>query len=264
MDTTRPTSGRTGSGRFEQRESLTLWRPEAHGDEAWLSLWVTTRLGGTSPAPYATLNLGLATGDSKERVGANVSLLQRSLGLEGVPWHRLRQVHGNRVVAAGEAGTPEADGIWTHRPQVVLVVGVADCVPIFLWDRRRRRVALLHAGWRGTVAGVVSRGVTLLRADGSELRDLWMSMGPSIGPCCFEVGPEVSQALPDAVVSPSPGKVHVDLRQANRRRALECGVPATQIHPDPPCTGCDATHFFSHRKLGPRTGRQWALAWMLA
>jgi YfiH family protein len=249
-------------GSFEVLEPLTLWRPEV--GESWLHLRVTTRLGGISPPPYDALNLSQATGDRQQHVESNIALLKRRLGLEEVPWHRLRQVHGDRVLPAGEEAFPEADGLWTQRPGEVLVVGVADCVPVFLWDARQRRIALVHAGWRGTAAGIVARGVECLCGAGSSPQDLWMAMGPSIGPCCYEVGPDVSRALPEACESTREGTLQGDLRRANRLRAAACGIPSKQILPDPPCTGCDAERFFSHRKLGPRTGRQWALAWMQA
>ncbi len=250
------------SGHFESKASLTLWRPSGSERWPWLETWVTTRIGGTSPAPYATLNLEASTGDAATHVENNRDLLRQALRLEGLPSYRLRQVHGDLVLRAGADTPPQADGLWTEVPGEVLVVGVADCVPVFLWDARHRRLALVHAGWRGTAADIVVRGIETLLQAGGNAADLHVLLGPSIGPCCYAVGPEVTARLPEALVERPGAPPHLDLRQANRRRALALGVPAAQIFAAPPCTGCDPEHFFSHRKLGPRTGRHWALAWM--
>jgi YfiH family protein len=174
----------------------------------------------------------------------------------------LRQVHGDRIVAAGAENEPEADGQWTQEPGHVLVVGVADCVPVFLWDAGGRRMALVHAGWRGTALGVVARAVESLRRAGSIPADLWMAMGPSIGPCCYEVGGEVADRFPAAAVHRDGEQSHLDLRQANRLVARSAGVAAERILADPPCTACSSELFYSHRRLGPRTGRMWAVAWI--
>jgi hypothetical protein len=174
----------------------------------------------------------------------------------------MKQVHGDRVVQAGAEEEPCADGQWTERPGEVLVVGVADCVPVFLWDARHRRIALVHAGWRGTAAGVVGRAIAGLRAAGSQSSDLWMAMGPSIAACCYEVGPEVAGRFAAEVLRREAGGARLDLRAANRLQVRACGVPEAQILSDPPCSACRSDLFFSHRKSGPRTGRQWALAWI--
>lgn len=250
------------AGNFAPRDALVLWRPDNDDTWPWLEMWVTTRLGGTSPEPFASLNLGAATGDAPQHVEANRARVRTSLQLEHLTLHRLRQVHGDRVLRAGIATEPEADGLWTDTPGEVLVVGVADCVPVFLWDAAGRRLALVHAGWRGTAAGIVARGIERLVSSGAAVTDVHVALGPSIGPCCYEVGPEVVAALPGAVRPTQTGRTHLDLRDANRSQALALGVPAPQIFATPPCTACDPTHFFSHRKLGPRTGRHWALAWM--
>lgn len=245
--------------------ALRLWRPAGTEAWPWLHLHVTTRLGGCSRPPYDSMNLGRATGDRPEAVAANRARLGQALGLADGTLHVLHQVHGAHMVEASDAiaaTPPEADAHWTSEAWRVLVVAVADCVPVFLWDTRRRRLALLHAGWRGTVAGIVRVGVQRLIEQGSSVADLWCAVGPSIGPCCYEVGPEVHEALPDAAVETSAGTTHVDLRRANLAQARAAGIPSHQLVAAPPCTACNTELFFSHRKQGPHTGRQWALAWM--
>ncbi|UCE02474.1 MAG: peptidoglycan editing factor PgeF [Candidatus Latescibacterota bacterium] len=241
---------------------IRVWRPPPRNEWQWLRALVTTRHGGSSRAPYDSLNLALSTGDAPQDVEANRALLRRVLGLEQKRWHTLAQVHGERVLEAGQSDVRQADGLWTARPGEVLVIGVADCVPVFLWDARGRRVALLHAGWRGTAAGIVRRGLEKLLEAGASAADVWMAMGPSIGPCCYAVGPEVARHFPEALHTSSEGRTHLDLRRANRRQALAGGVSAAHVLPDPPCTACETNDYFSHRKQGPHTGRQWALAWV--
>jgi len=254
-------SPQPADGTFEALHSLLLWRPAKAGHWPGLEMCVTTRAGGTSPPPFAALNLGVGTGDAPANVEANRARLRQHLGLGNYDWQRLRQVHGAQVLRAPGAEEREADGLWTDRPGCVLVVGVADCVPVFIWDARRRCIALLHAGWRGTAADIVCRGLDAMQQAGSLPHDLWLAMGPSIGPCCYAVGPEVAARFPDAIVADATA-VHLDLRRANGLRARAWGVPAPQVAANPPCTACDSARFYSHRKLGPRTGRHWALAWM--
>lgn len=252
---------------LEPHGTLHLWRPPGSEAWSWLHLAVTTRLGGCSRAPYDSLNLGRATGDVAEAVDANRARVRDALGLADGTLHVLHQVHGARVVEAREPipeTPPEADGHWTLEARRVLVVAVADCVPVFVWDARQRRLALLHAGWRGTVAGIVRVGVQLLIERGSTAADLWCAVGPSIGPCCYEVGPEVREALPDAALETARGTTHVDLRRANLAQARAAGIPSEHLIGAPPCTACNTGLYFSHRKQGPHTGRQWALAWMTA
>jgi YfiH family protein len=241
---------------------LRFWTPAGMERWSWLAAVVTTRPGGTSPAPYASLNLGLSTGDRPEHVHANRARLRAALGPEVERWHALHQVHGTDIFEVPGAIPPQGDGLWTQRPGEALVVGVADCVPVFLWDARARRVAVVHAGWRGTAAGIVKRGLELLTHQGARPHDLWMALGPCIGPCCYEVSAEVAARFPEAAVRPQAGRLHLDLRGANRLQALEHGVPEAQVQADPPCTGCHLDRFFSHRKEAQRTGRMWAVAWI--
>jgi YfiH family protein len=179
-------------------------------------------------------------------------------------WHRLqtalgapaavhsRQVHGTHVLthdasASGLLVTSGYDGHTTDRPAILLTVSVADCVPVFLLDPGRRRVGLLHAGWRGTARGIIEAG---LAAMGSEPGVLHAHLGPAICGACYEVGGEVHEALGlPAPGSPTP----VDLRAAQARRLVDAGVPAGQITVSDHCTRC-GHGFYSHR--GGSRGRQ--------
>lgn len=168
------------------------------------------------------------------------------------PFLALKQVHSARVAGAGDwHAALEADGLVSARPGERIAVKSADCVPILFADPVRRAVAAVHAGWRGTVAGVAAAGVeALVRQFGSRPGDLRVALGPSIGPCCFEVGPEVSvlfrNRFPDW--DTAEGRAKIDLREANRLILIANGVPARQISANAPCTCCGGKEFFSWRR----------------
>ena len=241
--------------------TLQFWQPASSAAWPWLRARVSMRHGGTSPAPYTSLNLGLSTGDRVESVQENRRRVQQALGLEPGRMHTLHQVHGSDIY---QAPTParEGDGLWTAAPGDVLVVGIADCVPVFAWDDDARRIALVHAGWRGTAAGILARALTELQRQGSRPEHLHVALGPSIGPCCYTVGVDTAAQFPAAAVQAEAEGCRLDLRAANRLQAEEMGLLPQHIESDPPCTGCNRGDFFSHRMEDGRTGRLWALLWM--
>ena len=181
-----------------------------------------------------------------------------------------RQVHGTQVAVAEHGKSPRADALVTDRSGLLIGIVTADCVPILLVDRKRRTAAALHAGWRGAAAGIVEAAVeTLGRCFGSEARDLEGAIGPAIGGCCYEVGPEVEEAF-RARTGSTTGPAwdtrgerrHVDLRTAVALLLREVGVPAVSVLG--PCTACSPAHH-SFRRDGAAVGRQlsfvgWAAA----
>jgi YfiH family protein len=221
---------------------------------------VTTRQGGASVGPYASLNLGTAVGDDPARVAENRSRLRQLLPAEP-RW--LRQVHGSRVVRAETVAEPvEADASVTVLPDVVCVVQMADCLPVLLASRDGGAVGAAHAGWRGLAAGVVERAVAALGRSPSELV-AWL--GPAIGPEAFEVGDDVRDvflrhdpAAAGAFVAVREGKWLADLYALARMRLAACGVH--DVHGGGRCTFREAARFFSHRRDGV-TGRMAALVW---
>lgn len=231
----------------------------------------STRAGGVSEAPYDALNLGAKWGDDPARVEENRRRLLEALGLPP-PLFVARQVHGNviRRVRMGDdperLARTEADGLCTDAAGLALGVFVADCVPILIADPRTGACAAVHAGWRGTVLGIAGEAVrTLERELGARPADLRVALGPAIGPCCFEVGPEVVAAFEgafpgaDEIVRPSPrgraDRRHVDLRIANRQQLIQAGVSVAAIDLGAPCTSCDGGRFYSFRRDGSATGQ---------
>jgi len=218
----------------------------------------TTRVGGVSEGPYASLNLGRKSGDEVERVDENRRIACESIGAE-VEWLALNhQAHSGRVLQAAPGMRGErADGLWTDEPRVPILAMSADCLPIALVRANggARAVAVLHAGWRGLLAGIVAAGTEALGG-----RGLAAAVGPGIGPCCYEVGEEVAapfrERLGDDVVSGG----RLDLWTSAERALRAAGVE--HVHRFDRCTACEPETFFSHRRDGGRTGRQGVIAYV--
>ncbi|MDI7275417.1 MAG: peptidoglycan editing factor PgeF [Anaerolineae bacterium] len=226
-----------------------------------------TRLGGTSQPPFASLNVGGSVGDASQAVAENTRRCLAALGFEAAQVVTPHQVHGEVVARVGiaEAGRviPATDGLLTDERGIVLLLRFADCVPIMLYDDEHAALALVHAGWRGTLAGIAARAVAQMQAHfGTRPARLWAGIGPAIGPCCYEVGSDLRDAFerrfgPRAVAGRQDRPARVDLSQANAMVLGEAGVP--QVEVAGLCTACHTGEFFSHRAEGGRTGRQAAL-----
>ncbi|MEA2272806.1 MAG: purine-nucleoside/S-methyl-5-thioadenosine phosphorylase / adenosine deaminase [Solirubrobacteraceae bacterium] len=220
----------------------------------------TTRRGGVSGGPYATLNLGLLTGDDPDHVHAN---RQRVATMANTSWEhfaRGRQVHGATVrrvteIPAGEPPDP-ADGQATALTGVPAIVLTADCLPVALVSGGA--VAMLHAGWRGLADGVVAEGVSALRdLDGDG--PLRAAIGPGAGRCCYEVGDEVHAVFAEHGDAVREGS-RLDLKLVARHELEAAG--ADEVLDVGLCTMCaPASLFFSHRRDGGVTGRQGGMVW---
>jgi polyphenol oxidase len=222
----------------------------------------STREGGVSDGPYASLNLGLQTGDDPGRVIENRRLLTERLGLDVGAIASGRQVHETAIERWGAspdperhgfvnrtAELPEVDGHTTARHGLGLLVLVADCLPVALVSHQR--VAMIHCGWRGLADGIVEHALTLFDAAPTAI------VGPGIGCCCFEVGPEVLARFED-VDGAGDGR-RLDLRRVAEARLLAAG--ATGVEHVDLCTSCNLDLFFSHRRDDGVTGRQCGIVW---
>jgi YfiH family protein len=172
----------------------------------------------------------------------------------------LRQIHSDVVWNAHPLADRQSEGDALVTDDLDRRIGIrtADCIPILLLDTGKRAVGAVHAGWRGTVAGVVARAIEKMRRDfGTEPADIRVAMGPCIRECCYEVGPEVASQFSSLFPEwpPVMGKQHLDLIEANRRHLSAAGVPAVQIFDSGLCTTCVAEHFFSYRREPQNPGR---------
>ena len=198
---------------------------------------------------------GTARAETREETRARVASGLRPYGRLLL----LHQVHGATVQAAPWEGRPDGDAAVARAPGFILGIETADCLPVLLVDPRRRAVAAVHAGWRGTVAGVSRAAVKALVAGGSRAEDLLVALGPSIGPCCYEVGDEVKAAFgPGGAVffrRGPRGRDHLDVRAANRGQLIEAGLDPAGIGGIDECTFCRPDLYHSYRRDGPGSGR---------
>ncbi len=220
------------------------------------------RAGGVSEGPYASLNVSFAVKDDSDRVQVNRAKMAEAVGWKSQAAVSARQVHGREVVQVtrGMAGGPDlrdCDALVTDEPGVLLLLKFADCVPVTLWDPVRKVVGLAHAGWRGTIIGIAGATVEfMVERYGSRPSDILAGIGPSIGPCCYQVGPEVvrlaEQVFDGAGVTRriSDTDSRFDLWTANSEILVRAGVPKEMISVAGICTRCHSDVFFSHRAAG--------------
>jgi polyphenol oxidase len=266
---------------------------------AWLAHGFSTRSGGVTACYQGrSLNLGYTKEDSRDCVQENRRRFLTALGAAtpDKPWPLIttRQIHSDviHVVRGAEPGQLIGDGIITNLPGIAIAILAADCLPVLLVDRERRVVGAFHAGWRGTAKRIVEKGVGLMRHEfGSRPQDIHAAIGPGIQKCCYEVGEElknefdsqfayardlfhevrdsdpVREKYPLLFLNGRPPghgdlcvKLHLDLREANRRQLLAAGVPPKQIKAFTDCTACNTKMFFSHRAERGHTGRMMAVA----
>jgi YfiH family protein len=261
----------------------------------WLVHGFSTRPGGESLLDgKRALNLGFTDWDERASVAANRAKFAAALAAKEMPLVTLRQIHSDviHVAAAPITETTKADAVVTRAPGLLLGVQTADCVPILLADTRQRAIAAVHAGWRGTLARIVVKTLGRMRMEfGTRPRDVVAALGPAIGRCCYEVGPEVAQAfsaqfraaadwfdgpfdqlahgeeplwlpwltmMPPGHVPPPP-RVQLDLRAANRWQLADAGVPESAIAVSDLCTACRTDLLFSYRREDAKTGRMLAV-----
>jgi purine-nucleoside/S-methyl-5'-thioadenosine phosphorylase / adenosine deaminase len=259
---------------FQESDTIRYFTFESFSD-AGVVHGVITRRGGKSPNPWASLNVGGTVGDDAERVRQNRSLSFRALGRPFESLYDVWQVHGTEVVCTGsprQVGQPhrKADAILTDQPGVTLFMRFADCVPIFLYDPRRKVVGLVHAGWKGTVDRTLHFALQAMRETyHSRLSEILAGIGPAIGAHHYQVGVEVVEQVKAAfgsdaealLESPNGSSiksgVKFDLWGANRLILEEAGV--RKIEMSGICTACHLEDWYSHRGENGRTGRFGAL-----
>jgi len=230
-------------------------------------------MGGVSPEPYDSLNLSFHVPDDPANVLVNREILSQEAGFPLETLVTSQQVGGANVavVTAGMKGRgslddasaiPSTDAMMTNVEGLNLMVLLADCVPVFLYDPEVKVVAIAHAGWRGTVENVTANTLAMMKhAFGCRPSDIVAGIGPSIGPCCYDIGPEVVERVKpmyedssDVLGPTAGGKAYFDLWKANEIQLLRAGVRQANIEVARVCTKCNSELFFSERKQKP-TGR---------
>jgi len=279
------------SPRSESRNAVAPIRVPGWSGFEWLWHGFSTRAGGVSEVYLppvggqvrelgqgtgGELNLGFTPDDNRDNARENrLRFVEAVAGSRETPLTLLRQIHSNRSVSvdgSGEWVAPEADGIMTNRPGVLVGVQTADCIPVLVADPLKRAVGAFHAGWRGTVERIVELGVARMTAEfGSDPAALVAAIGPGIGPCCYTVGEEVRTRFQgnfryadglfsDGNAVGSDSGLRLDLIGANRRQLLDAGMKPGAISVVGGCTSCQPDLFYSHRASGGRAGRMMAVA----
>jgi YfiH family protein len=254
----------------------------------WLVHAFSTRPGGVTPlGNEKVLNLGFTDWDTHENVLENRRRFQTAAGASDLPLVTLKQFHSDVIYVFDNAPTSDpcrGDASIVNVPGLLLAIQTADCVPILLVDPKKRAIAAIHAGWRGTLARIAAKTIGKMQMHfGTKPSDLLAAIGPSIGPCCYEVGTEVAtqflSQFPDAPDyfdefrtgdepnpiqwlnmmppghQPPPKGVLLDLRKANRSQLQAAGLRPQNIHTIDLCAACHTDLLFSYRKQGPTSGR---------
>ena len=273
-------------GKKSPSSKIQLLRSETL-DFPWLVHSFSTRAGGVSRG--GTLNLGFTKNDSRAAVERNRNLFLKATGAEGLKSVSMRQVHSDIIHHISDIPISPlvGDGVITNTPGLLLSIQTADCLPILLADPKKRAVGAFHAGWRGTLARVVEKGIGEMRRHfSSNPRDLRAAIGPGIHKCCYQVGPEVREvfhsrfAYSDELFheqresdvvhekypllfmnarapghGPDQSKLYLDLVAANKRQLVDTGVLAKNISVSLLCTSCRTDLLFSYRAEKGGTGR---------
>ncbi|MEO6902092.1 MAG: peptidoglycan editing factor PgeF [Bacteroidia bacterium] len=223
----------------------------------------STRLGGVSQAPFNYMNLGLSVNDEKENVIKNRALFFDALGINTQQLVLSKQVHGNKVYVANAPAIVEGyDAIVTNKKNVFAVVSIADCTPVLIYDEKNNAVAAIHAGWKGTVAKIVTNTLQTMQENyGTKGADCKAYIGACIGYENFEVGVEVATFFSNTFkrYNSEKQKWFVDLKNTNKLQLLDFGLLPENIEVTVYCTVTNNDLFFSHRKENGKTGRMMAV-----
>ena len=246
--------------------NVRLYRLSAFDAYPDLAHAIFTRHGGVSRSPYHTLNVGSSVGDDAEAVQQNIVRTGQALGITSDQAVTCYQVHSATVLTVTGANRQSlmgrADGLVTTEPSIYLTLRFADCTPLLFYDPFCGAVGLAHAGWRGTAQNMAGAVVAAMVKLGCRPQNIIAAIGPAIGPCCYEVGPEVIETVAANVTDSAslfnrhngrPGHAHFDLWAANQRQLAASGVG--RIIETRLCTACHRDEFFSHRAEAGRTGR---------
>ena len=255
--------------------SLQVWFFENLSICKRIGHFVSTRVGGHSSPPYDTLNLSFNVGDPPGNVHKNRERLMEAVGIPLNSVTTAKQIHGDRIKVVSKAlrgkGSADFDGaidgtdaMVTNVPNTCLMVLLADCVPLLLYDPSKEVIGIVHAGWKGTLRFIAQATIrTLQRRFGSSTGDILVGIGPSVGPCCYQVGEEVVSQVEQAFGTTkhivgnrsADGKGYLDLWEANLRQVLDAGVPGENIEIARTCTRHHPDVFFSYRHEKGKTGR---------
>ena len=240
-----------------------IYKPYIFSQFDNLAALQSNRHGGFSTVPYSSLNVGLNTEDDPGCVQKNREHLFRHLGISSTQIAQSFQVHGDQILKVDQPVQAQGyDALITNQANLFLAVTIADCTPILVYDAKSKAIAAIHAGWRGTQAGIVTKTLKRLKqAFEVDFNNCYVYIGTCIDTEAFEVGKEVADQFDPAfkVWNTTSHKFHVNLKAANKAQLTELGVPETQIEISPYCTYANNEDYFSHRREQGKTGRMLAI-----
>lgn len=241
---------------FPSELSAFIVRPAIFSTFTGLTCGLSTRRGGVSPEPYG-MNTSFSVGDATEFVTENRNRLFAALGVSPDRLAIPQQRHTAVVKNVTEGGTyEECDALVTDEPNVFLSVSVADCAPVFLFDKSNGVLACVHAGWRGTAQQILRNSVVRMQQEfGSKAVEIVAFIGPSAGQCCYEVGEEVAKQFDANFVHRRSGSIYLDIKKANVDQLRRAGVPASNIEVHRDCTICNPEVYHSYRRERQNSGR---------
>ena len=257
--------------RFSKKDSVEYLESGALGGCDFLVHAFCTRWSGVSEGHFASLNFSVREGDGSDRIRKNRGIVASAFNLRADQFFVVHQVHGDRILIVDDANmsvlkhqSHQCDAIVTDRSGLAIGIKTADCVPVFLADREKRIIGVVHAGWRGTALNIAAKTVTAFAETFfSRSVDMIAVIGPAIGPCCYEVDETVFNAVTgdgswESAFNPcgEKGKWMLDLSSANRRQLIQAGIPSENVFSADVCTSCRKDIFFSHRGEAGKTGRQ--------
>lgn len=257
--------------KYIEKNSIPYLEAEVFAECDFLTHAFCTRQGGGSCEEYDSLNMSFREGDEEFQVLQNWGRLAGSFAIPIEQFLVLNQVHGDDILVVKPLGSDFSsrdkfnyDATVTSHPGLAICIKTADCVPVFIVDKKRKVIAAVHAGWRGTALGICAKVIRLMQSQyGSLPQDILAAIGPSIGLCCYEVDSVVADAFEARqgkenflFRTAAKNRWMLDLPEANRRQIAECGIPEKNIELSGLCTRCNQDLFFSHRGSGGITGRQ--------
>jgi len=242
------------------------------GSVVFIAHGFLSRIGGISKGPFSSLNYDVREGDNKVNIEHHKAVVGRLFGFEAKRLLTINQVHGDDVLVIdkpvkniSDMSKTSADAIITNQYGVAIGVMTADCVPIILVDTVKKVIGMVHAGWKGTVKGVIPRTLEkMVKQFGSDKKAILAAIGPSIGQCCYEVDRSVvkefgvtgSDSGDNEFIKKEGDGWRIDLKRANLNQLLSAGILEKNISMESICTSCRNDLFFSYRADGKKTGRQ--------
>lgn len=256
--------------RLRKKGSVKFIESDLLSECAFLKHAFCTRHEGVSEGKFSSLNFSVREGDRIEHVRRNWEIVAEAFGLRKDNFLVVSQVHGDNILIVNEPvcspekyAIAEYDAIVTNQLHIAITVKTADCVPILFFDRVKRVIGIAHAGWRGTSLNIAGKVVMVLKEVFSScVDDILVAIGPSIGPCCYQVDEKVFKAMGSEVRAKTffhcsiPGHWMLDLPTLNKMQIIEQGVHSINVHRVEYCTSCHRDIFFSYRGEKGVTGRQ--------